>query len=146
MHPYAMCSNAPGKDETNSPAATPRQKERKRHFRNFDKRFSAPCFSTVEITICSQLNVITKEMLSVRFVKTIHLQCRASTGPEELHHQFRTAPEREGLLISPVQRLGEQFQVEVPQELSKQETHLGVRKAVDEMLANAARYSSANIG
>lgn len=72
----------------------------------------------------------------------MHLECRASASTEELHHQLRTAPEREGLLVSPVQRLREQLQVEVPQELSQQETHLGVRKAVDEMLANTARYSS----
>ena len=72
----------------------------------------------------------------------MHLECRASTSTEKLHHQLRTAPEREGLLVSPVQRLREQLQVEVPQELSKHETHLCVRKAVDEMLVNIARYNS----
>ena len=70
------------------------------------------------------------------------LECRTSTGTEELDHQLGTAPERKGLLVSPVKRLRKKLQVEVPQELGEQQTHFGVREAVVEMLANTVRYNS----
>lgn len=137
-----LCAQIPRERRNKQPSRNPETKRSKTPFQIFRQTLFGPMllhsrdndpFST-ECCVVSWLR------------KIIHLQCRASTGTEELHHQFRTAPERKGLLISPVQRLREQLQVEVPQELSKQETHLGVRKAVDEMLANTARYSSANIG
>lgn len=135
-----MYSNSQG-GRNKQPNRNPETKRKKTPVQSFDKRFSAPCFSTVETTICLNWMLSKRDVVS-SFCKIMHLESRASTSTEELHHQLRTAPEREGLLVSPVQRLREQLQVEVPQELSKQETHLGVRKAVDEMLANTARYSS----
>ena len=140
-----LCTQIPREDETNSPAATPRQKERKRFFKPFQifrQTLFGPMLFYSRDNDLSQLDVVKRRNVVSSFRKIMHLECRASTGTEELHHQFRTVPEREGLLVNPVQRFREQLQVEVPQELSKQETHLCVRKAVDKMLANTARYSS----
>lgn len=70
----------------------------------------------------------------------VNLECRTSTGTEELDHQLGAAPEREGLLVSPVKRLRKKLQVEVPQELGEQQAHFGVREAVVKMLANTVKH------
>jgi hypothetical protein len=88
-----VCTENPREDETNSLAVTPRQEERKRHFKAFNKRFSDPCFSTVETTIYPNWMCSKKGDIVSSFHKFVHLENSSSTDTEELNHQFRTAPE-----------------------------------------------------
>jgi len=54
---------------------------------------------------------------------------QGSTRTTKLHPQRRPTPEGKGLLDRPVLGLGQEVQVKVPEELGKDETHLGIGQA-----------------